>query len=506
MKKFISIDKLLKIISKQKAKGKKVVLCHGVFDLLHVGHIKHFKTAKNFGDILVVSITSDKYVNKGPNRPHFNENHRVEAISSLTEVDFVILNRNTTAIPVIKKLKPNIYCKGPDYKIHSNDVSKEIKNEIKIVKKFKGKIEYTNDITFSSSKLLNKFSDIYSVKQKTTIGKIKKKYIFHKIKKLIENFKKLKILIIGEAIIDQYYFCEALGKSGKDPTLALRDLKMEQYLGGAIAISKHLSEFCNKITLLSMVGENKEFLKDIKKGLSSKVNFEYIKKNNSPTIIKKRFLDEITNNKVLGVYTINDDALNSKDEKIFNNKLKKLIPLHDLIIVSDYGHGFISKKAANIICKKSKYLAVNAQVNAANVGYHSMRKYKNIDCVIINEREMRHEMRDKNTKNEFLMKIFSQDQKIDNLIVTKGNEGSILYNKKDNKYNFCDAFAEKAVDKIGAGDAMLSIIALCLKLGFDKDLALLTASLAAAQSVETIGNKESVNKIKLLKSLNHILK
>ena len=185
MKKFISIDKLLKIISKQKAKGKKVVLCHGVFDLLHVGHIKHFKTAKNFGDILVVSITSDKYVNKGPNRPHFNENHRVEAISSLTEVDFVILNRNTTAIPVIKKLKPNIYCKGPDYKIHSNDVSKEIKNEIKIVKKFKGKIEYTNDITFSSSKLLNKFSDIYSVKQKTTIGKIKKKYIFHKIKKLV---------------------------------------------------------------------------------------------------------------------------------------------------------------------------------------------------------------------------------------------------------------------------------------------------------------------------------
>ena len=299
-----------------------------------------------------------------------------------------------------------------------------------------------------------------------------------------------------------------MGKSGKEPILVLRDIKKEEYLGGAIAISRHISEFCNNISLLSMVGEKGEFLKNILKNLPKNVDFRYIKKKNSPTIIKKRFLDNSTNNnnKILGVYTINDELLNSKDERLFSSILKKIIPNYDLIIVSDYGHGFISKKSANLICKLSKYLALNAQVNAANIGYHSMRNYKNIDCVIINEKEIKHEMRDNNEQVEVLMKKLSLQQNIKNLIVTQGTSGSVMYSKKDKKFNFCEAYAKTVVDKIGAGDAMLSIIALCLKCRFDRDLALLTGSLAAAQSVETIGNKEAVNKIKILKALEHIFK
>ena len=135
-----------------------------------------------------------------------------------------------------------------------------------------------------------------------------------------------------------------------------------------------------------------------------------------------------------------------------------------------------------------------------------MRNYKNIDCVIINEKEIRHETRDKNNKIEVLMKNLSFQQKINNLIVTRGSSGSTLYTKKDNKFNFCEAYAKSAVDKIGAGDAMLSIVALCLKSSFDGKLALLLASLAAAQSVESIGNKEVINKTQILKTLENILK
>ncbi len=135
MKKIVSIESLKKIIVKKKLKRKKIVLCHGVFDLLHLGHIKHFDEAKNFGDTLIVTITSDKYVNKGPHRPLFNENHRAEAIAALSSVDYVAINKNPTAVKVIKEFKPNIYCKGSDYKLAKNDISGEIKNEIKEVKK-----------------------------------------------------------------------------------------------------------------------------------------------------------------------------------------------------------------------------------------------------------------------------------------------------------------------------------------------------------------------------------
>lgn len=508
MKKIISIEALATITSKLRGRRKKVVLCHGVFDLLHIGHIKHFREAKNLGNVLVVTITPDRFVNKGQSRPAFNEKLRLEAIAALEVVDYVSLNTSPTAVLPIQKLKPNIYCKGPDYKNSYNDISGQIKNEINAIKKVGGKIIYTGDITFSSSNLINKYGDIYSDKQKILINRIKKKYKFSQIRELIEAFKKIKVLVIGETIIDQYVFCEALGKSGKEPMLVLRDIKMEEYLGGAAAISRHLSPFCKNISLLSMVGEKGEFLREISKNLPKNVDFRYIKKSNSPTIIKKRFLDNSgsSNNKVLGIYTMNDEVLVSKDEKLFNNMLKKIISNYDLIIVSDYGHGLISNKSADLICRLSKYLALNAQVNAANVGYHSMRNYRNINCVIINEKEIRHEMRNKNGKIEFLMKELSHKQNIENIIVTRGTTGSALYNSKDKKFNLCEAYAKAAVDKIGAGDAMLSIISLCLKCGFDRDLALLIASLAAAQSVESIGNKEAINKIKILKTLENILK
>jgi len=505
-KKIISIENLKKITLKLKEKRKKMVLCHGVFDLLHVGHINYFQEAKNYGDILIVSVTTDKHVNKGPNRPAFSEADRLKALAALDVVDYVILSKNPTSVPIIKELKPNIYCKGPDYKSHKNDISGEIKNEINAVKKNGGKTIYTRGATSSSSKLLNKYSDLHDNKQKSLVNRIKKKYNFMKIRDLVENFKNLKVLIIGETIIDQYVFCEALGKSGKEPVLALRDLNTEEYLGGAAALARHISTFCKKITLLSMIGEKGDYLNTIKKKLPKNINFKYIKKINSPTILKRRFLDHINKNKVLGVYKINDEILSKKQDKLFCNILRNTIPKYDLIIVSDYGHGLISKNGAKLICSLSKYLALNAQINAANVGYHSMRNYKNVDCIIINETEIRHEMRNKNSKIESLMKNFSLKQNIGNLIVTRGNQGSILYNKKSKKINLCGAYAKSVVDKIGAGDTMLSIIALCLKSKFSKDLAMLMASLAAAQSVETIGNKESINKTKILKSLENILK
>ena len=504
--KIISTENLKKIVFSVKSKKKKIVLCHGVFDLLHIGHIKHFNEAKKYGDILIVTLTPDTYVDKGSERPAFNEKLRLEAIAALEVVDYVSLNSSSTAISAIKKIKPNIYCKGPDYKDHKNDISGQIKNEIKELKKFGGKIIYTKDVTYSSTNLLNKYDLAMSNSHNTLIKKIKKNYTFLKIRKLIESFKKIKILIIGETIIDQYVFCETLGKSGKDPMLVLRDIKTEEYLGGAAAVSRHLSPFCNSMSLLSMVGEKGEYLKEIKKKLPKNINFRYIKKKNSPTILKRRFLDHISKSKVMGVYTINDDILTKKEDNQMNKILKKMIPKYDLVVVSDYGHGLISSKNANLISKLSKYLALNAQVNAANIGYHSMRNYKNVDCVIINEKEIRHELRDRNGEINDLMKKLSHEQNIKNLVVTRGTEGSTLYNKKDKKFILCDAYAKTSIDKIGAGDAMLSVIALCLKCNLHKDLALLISSLAAAQSVMTIGNKETIKKTKILKSLKNILK
>ena len=149
-----------------------------------------------------------------------------------------------------------------------------------------------------------------------------------------------------------------------------------------------------------MVGEEKEYLKDINKNLPKNITKKFIFKKNSPTIVKKRYVDSISQSKVIGIYNINDEILGKRDELQFNQILKSELPKYDLVIVSDYGHGLISKKSANMICKSSKFLALNAQVNASNIGYHTIRNYNNFDTIIINEKEIRHEMRDKVSKLE----------------------------------------------------------------------------------------------------------
>ena len=109
-KKLINLSQLEKRTNFLKKKGKKIVLCHGVFDLLHVGHIKHFKKSKSLGHILVVTLTADKFVNKGPNKPTFDENLRAESLASLDVVDYVCINNFKTSINILKKIRPDFYC------------------------------------------------------------------------------------------------------------------------------------------------------------------------------------------------------------------------------------------------------------------------------------------------------------------------------------------------------------------------------------------------------------
>ena len=505
-KKIIDFSNVEKILKPIKRKGKKIVCCHGVFDLLHIGHLKHFKSAKKYGDILIVSVTPDKFIQKGFDRPYFNSEQRMESLASIEIIDFVILNNSTNAVDIINKIKPDYYVKGPDYKNFKDDITGQIKKERLAVKKNGGRLVFTEDHTYSSSSILNQFGDTYNLSQKKFIHKIKAKINLNNFNKQINKLQDLKVLVIGEAIIDKYVFCETLGKSGKEPHLVLRNLREEVYLGGALSIARNVSDFCKKITILSMLGQEKEYEKYIKKILTKKIKSQFLYKSKSPTIVKKRYLEHITNNKVLGIYTLNDELLNKKDESIFEKMILKEIKEHDVVIVSDYGHGLITKKLAKLLCKNSKFLALNAQANASNIGYHSIQKYRGVDCVVMNETELRHELRDKNEKLKILVKKLTNMIKIKDLIVTRGSDGAILYNSFNKKYITCPAFASKVVDKVGAGDSMLSIMSILIKSKFKNIISLFLGSLAGALSVGEMSNKVPIKKTKLLKYFNHTLK
>jgi len=504
-KKIIKPKELIKKISELKKKNKKIVQCHGVFDILHLGHIKHFLEAKKNGDILIVTVTSDKFVNKGSNRPVFKQNYRMELLAELECVNFVCLSDHKSAIEVLKNIKPNVYIKGQDYKNLKKDKTGNILLEKKIVEKNGGKIIYTNEETFSSSTIINNnFS--FNEEQKKHLSFISNKYTFETIYKIFQKISNLKVLVIGETIIDQYNFCEALGKSGKEPYLALKDIYSEDFLGGAAAIANHIIDFTKKVKLISIVGENDEYKNFIKKKLNKKIQSTFFKKKNSPTILKKRFIDNVSKNKLFGIYSINDEELSEKHDTKISRYIENNLKNFDLIIVSDYGHGFISNRSAKKISKTKNFVALNAQVNASNIGYHTLQKYDQIDAMIINETELRHEMRNKNEEIKSLSNKLFKRINTKNLVVTRGKNGALLVNKKEQSILQSPAFANNIVDKVGAGDAMLSIISMLIKIGAPRDLSLLLGSFAGAFSVETIANSSVIKKAKLLRFIEYSLK
>ena len=154
-KKIIKIENLKKLVDHLKIKKKKIVHCHGVFDVVHIGHLKHFKEAKKKGDKLIVTVTTDKFVNKGSGRPIFKHNKRIEFLSQLSCIDYLCLSDSDSAVKVLKIIRPNFYIKGQDYKIARKDQTGKISLEKRIVENNGGKIIFTNEETFSSSNIIN---------------------------------------------------------------------------------------------------------------------------------------------------------------------------------------------------------------------------------------------------------------------------------------------------------------------------------------------------------------
>lgn len=504
--KIVSIEELKKKIKKFKFDKYKIVQCHGVFDLLHIGHIKHFNFARNLDKRikLIVTITTDRFVKKGPGRPYFNENYRSQALASLSMIDLVCISDHESAVALINIIKPDYFVKGSDYKNFKKDITKKINNESLAVKKNKGIIKFTNEITFSSSALLNNFSDLYSHEQKDYLVKLLKKYTPKVIFNYIEDLRKIKVLILGEAIIDEYVFCDLLGKAGKESHLVLNEKYIEKYLGGVISVAKILASFSKTVDVVTCLGEDKKYKNFILKNIPRNINLHIFLKDKSPTIVKTRYIDIINKHKVIGVYKINEQFIKKNLEKKILYKIEQLSKKNNLIIVSDYGHGLMTNKIVNKIDNLKIDSFINCQLNASNVGYHSLKKYKKGTFLIVNESELRHEMRDKNTSLNKVAKDFLIERNIKRLVVTQGASGVSFYEKS--KIIHCPAFAKYVVDKIGAGDTMLAMLSLAFNSKIPTDLALFIGSIAAAFSVENVGNKNLFTKDILIKNLQHILK
>ncbi len=482
------------IALRKKFKKKKIGLCHGVFDILHYGHLEHFTEAKKNCDILMISLTSDEFAKKGPNQPYNSDLKRAAIIESLQICDYVYINNNPIANNVIKDLKPNIYFKGQDYL--KKDFTNNLNKEIAELKKNKGKFFITKTALMSSSHILNKNILKWNNEQIKILKIIKKETSFEKIKKIFENISKQEITIIGEPIIDKYTYCEVSGKATKDPTLSVVRKETFDYSGGVISISQILSKFYKKVNLITF-GD----IKILKKLLKNFNNINITSFTNVEIQKKERLINEGRIQKLVQIANYK----NIEFKKNFTSKIIKKLKSFNTknVIIADFGIGLFTKEIIQNLEKIKKNYFLNVQANSLNFGSNLFTKYKKYNYLSLDLKEWQIGLQ---LQNPNIKQIEKKIIKIrGSKSITLGQNGSIYLSEK--KKYYCPVFDTKVVDTTGCGDAYFAITSMLIsQKNINKNLIPFLGNIYAGMHSQYLGNSKITDLTSYLKYINSLTK
>lgn len=497
-----SLRNIASQLEELKSQGKRIVLCHGVFDLLHIGHIRYLRQAKEQGDVLVVTITPDRFVDKGPGHPAFNEQLRLEAIAALDCVDFAAINEWPTAEDTLRLLKPHVYAKGGEFK-NFEDATGKINREAIVAKEVGAQMLFVDDIVFSSSNLINRFLSNFSEECQEYMRHFRQRYTLAEVLGKLDNFAHLKVLVVGDMILDVYEYCSALGASSKDPVLAVLHQSKEMFAGGAAAIANHVAQHAGTVTLCTVLGDDgyEGFIRD---SLSPQVEFLPIVRPHAPTVTKHRILDGYSFQKLLEVYHMETASLPREQEAALLQQLEARIADYDVVIAADFGHGCITTALVGFLAENAPFLAVNTQANAGNRGYHTISRYPRADFVSLAGHELTLEYRNSKLSTGEMMENLRKELQCSYVLTTEGRRGCAITTREE--FHRAPSFASTVVDRVGAGDALFSITALGTFLKYPPDILAFFGNIAGSLAVETIGNAKAVGQDAMRKYITAVMK
>lgn len=501
-----SLDELSRISRDARAAGETVVLCHGVFDLLHMGHVRHLEHARREGTLLIVTCTADKYVNKGPGRPIFPEQMRAEMLAALAYVDYVGINPAATAEPLLRGLAPSVYVKGSDYENPEDDITGGIQRERSVVEEHGGRMVFTKDITFSSSSLINRYLDVYDPPLRDLLDELRAEDAERQLKDLIEKVADFRVLLVGDTIIDEYQYVSPLGKSPKENMIATLFENKELFAGGVVAAANHVAGFCREVEVLSVLGADDPHEDVVRAAAKPNVKLNLLHRQGAPTTRKCRFIEPAYLRKLFEVYHMNDKPLAGDEEARLVRAVEETAGSFDLVIVTDFGHGMLTPAVIAALSAKARFLAVNAQSNSANMGYNLITRYKRADYVCIDAPEARLALGNKFADLSEVVGVGLAGRiACDRMIVTAGKHGCVTY-QKDAVVRRIPAFTKTVVDTVGAGDAFLAVTSPLVAAGGRMDLVGFIGNAVGAMKVGIVGHRQSVEKTPLLKFITALMK
>jgi len=496
-KKIKTLEELQKILGEPPRK-KKVIMCHGTFDIVHPGHIRQLYYAKEKAPILIASITADEFVGKGDEKPFVPQELRAKNIAALEMVDYVVIDFNKEPINNILKIKPDLFIKGFEYT--RDGIHPKTKEEIKAVTSYGGRVIFSpGDIVYSSTHLLTVH------KPKISYDKLlsymdAERITFDDILETLYKFKDKKIDVIGDTIVDKYSYCTVLGPTTKTPTFSVKLDSSEKFVGGAGIVAKHVKSLGADVRFTTVLGDDKlsDFvIDDLKKW---KIKTNALIDPTRPTTLKERFW--ASGYKMLQVDTVDNSIVSNKILKEISNHLKEGKP--DVLIFSDFRHGIFNKETIQTLKKGVKKEIITVADSQVSNRWGNILDFNGVDIIFPNEKEARFALGDQDSGIRPLSVMLYKKSGAKYLVLKMGEKGCLIYRKPGEHprdFFILDSFAEDVVDGVGAGDAMLAVTSLAYKCSKNILISSILGNIAAALVCEKEGNipvtvKEIEQKVK----------
>jgi rfaE bifunctional protein kinase chain/domain len=465
---------------------RKVIMCHGTFDLVHPGHVRHFLYAKSKADILVASLTCDNCISKADFRPFVPQELRAMNLAAIEAVDYVIIDNNPTPLQNLRLIQPDFFAKGYEYQ--DGGIHPRTQEEMNVLGEYGGEILFTpGDFVLSSSKFLESRRPNLAIDKLVTLME-SEGVTFNDLRATLDDFRGLRVHVLGDAIVDSYVYCTPIStNTAKTPTLSVRFDQQVDYAGGAAIVAKHLRAAGADVVFSTVLGDDawKDFiLADMNKhGIDCRVIIDATRPSTQKQVFianKHRLLkfDKLDNRPIAG------RTLETLQKALATSTA-------DAFVFSDFRHGIFNRATIPQLSASLPSDRVRVADSQVASRWGNILEFEGFHLITPNEREARFALGDQDSTIRPLALELFQRSGCKLLILKLGERGTITYRAPSSEvraFFTLDSFAEQAADPVGAGDALLAYATLAFTAQRGPVVTSIIGSIAAGLECELEGN------------------
>lgn len=467
---------------------KKVIMCHGTFDIVHPGHVRHLLYAKSKGDTLVASLTADTHISKANFRPFVPQELRAFNLAALEVVDYVVIDEDPTPLRNIGIIQPDYFAKGYEYT--KEGLHPRTEEEKAVVESYGGELILTpGDIVYSSSRLIETEPPAIATEKLMSLLEAEN-LSFEDLRKALDGLKGLRVHVIGDTIVDSYTRCSMIGGMTKTPTMSVRFEEKNDFVGGAGIVAKHLRAAGAEVVFSTILGEdaNAEFVqKDLD---AAEVTCNAIIDTTRPTTNKNVIVGGTYH--LLKVDTVDNRSISERIQKRLSERISS-VPA-DIVVFSDFRHGIFNRDTVPTLAAAIPQHAFKVADSQVASRWGNILEFQGFDLITPNEREARFALGDQDSVVRPLGLELYRQANCKTLMLKLGERGLMTFRSVPTAYQdvraffALDSFADRIVDAVGSGDALLAYASLSLFATKNPVIASVLGSMAAAVECEFDGN------------------